>query len=61
MSLGLYFFLFMACGFKELCLKIKCPKGKIQTNSRANKDLKIVLEKSITIGFTQKSQMKNIG
>lgn len=61
MSLGLYFFLFMACSFNELCLKIKCPKGKIQNSSRANKDLKIVLEKSITIGFTQKSQMKNIG
>lgn len=28
MSLGMYFFLFMACSFKELCSKIKCPKGK---------------------------------
>lgn len=28
MLLGMYFFLFMACSFNELCSKIECPKGK---------------------------------
>lgn len=62
MSLDVYYVLFMACSFNELCSKIKCQKkGTIPNSSRANTDLKIVLEESIPIGLTQKSQIKDIG
>lgn len=36
-------------------------KGTIPNSSRANTDLKIVIEESVPIGFKQKSQMKNFG